>query len=197
MVVRSIEIHVDYDCKFMYINVGCQEHISDGGVYKNLVLKEVILNHSLNLPSPNPLPNIDPYDTFWEKETSTPFLFVVNDAFPLTQNIIKPYPQGNLNDKKQIFCYRLSHFRRVSESGFGILVCRFRLLLGRLNLTPETAVDAILVAVTLDNLHHWKSLEPPDFVEELEGGQVIHEGSWRQNNAQTKSYVTIAHTQTE
>ena len=88
----------------------------------------------------------------------------------------------------------------MSESGFGILVCRFRLLLGRLNLTPETAVDAILVAVALDNIHRWKSLDsytPPDFVEELEGGQVIHEGSWRQNNALTKCYVTIAHTQTE
>ena len=88
----------------------------------------------------------------------------------------------------------------MSENAFGILVCRFWLFLGRSNLTQETDVDAILVAVTLDKIHRWKSLEsytPPYFVEELEGSQVIHEGSWRQNNAQTKCYVTIVHTQTE
>ena len=184
MAVRFIEIQVDYDYKFMYIYVGCQGHISDGGVYKNLVLKEANLNNSLNLPSPNPLSNIDPNDVFWDKETSALFLFVGNDAFPLSQNMIKPYPQGNLNDKTQIFCYRLSHFRSVSENRFGILVCRFRLCLGRFILTRETAVDAILVAVTLDNLLRWKSLEscsPPDFVEELEGchlrdlgGKITH-----------------------
>ena len=77
---------------------------------------------------------------------------------------MKPYPQGNLNDKKQI-CYRLSHFRWVSEN-FGILGWRFCLFLGCSNLTPETAVDAILAAVTLHNLLRCKSCElytPPDF----------------------------------
>ena len=51
--------------------------------------------------------------------------------------------------KKQIFCYRLSHFCRASENAFGILGCRLWLFLGRLNLTPETAVDAILAVVTI------------------------------------------------
>ena len=107
----------------MYIDVGRQGCISDCGVYNNSVLKEAILNNSLNLPSPKPLSNIDPNDIFWHKETSTSFLFVAGDAFPLSQNIIKPYPQRNLKDKKRIFCYRLSHFRRVSENAFGILGC--------------------------------------------------------------------------
>ena len=52
--------------------------------------------------------------------------------------------------------------------------------LGRSNLTPEAAVDAILVAVTLHNLLRCKSREsytPPDFVEKLERGHTIHEGS--------------------
>ena len=120
---------VDYDYKFMYIDVGCQGRISDGWVYNNSVLKESILNNSLKLRSPKPLPNIDRNDIFWDKETSTPFLFVVDDSFPLSQNIMKPYPQRNLNDKKRIFCCRLSHFRRVSENAFGILGYRFWLFL--------------------------------------------------------------------
>ena len=108
----------------MYIDVGCQRRISDGGVYNNSLLKEAILN-SLNVPLPKPLPNIDPNDIFWDKESSTPCLFVADDAFPLSQNIMKPYTQRNLNDKKQIFCHRLSPFRRVSENAFGILDCMF------------------------------------------------------------------------
>ena len=98
----------------------------------------------------------------------------------------KPYPQKNLNDNKQIFCYRLSHFRRVSENAFGILGCWFRLFLERSNLTSETAVDAILAAVTLHNLLQCKSREsytPTDFVDELERGQVINEGPWGQDSA--------------
>ena len=78
------------------------------------------------------------------------------------------YPGRNLNDKKQIFCYRLSHFCRISENAFGILSCRFQLFLGCSNLTPETAVDAILAAVTLHKLR-CKSPESytPNFVDEL------------------------------
>ena len=71
------------------------------------------------------------------------------------------------------------------ENAFGILGCRFQLFLGRWNFTPETAVDAILATVTLRNLFRCKSHEsytPPDFGDELEGGQVIHEGSWSQDN---------------
>ena len=58
--------------------------------------------------------------------------------------------------------------------------------LGQPNLILETAVDAILAAVTLHNLLQCKSRESytPDFVDELEGAQVIHEGSWRQDNTQ-------------
>ena len=182
----------------MYIDVGCQGRISDDGVYNNSVLKEAIFNNSLNLPSPKPLPNIDPNDIFWDKETSTPFSFVADDAFPLSQNIMKPYPRRNLNDKKRIFCSRLSYFHRVSENAFGILGCRFQHFLGRLNLTPETAVDAILAAVTLHNFFQCKSREsytPPHLVDELEGGQVIHEGSWRQDNAQNVTLPFPTHKQ--
>ena len=102
---------VDYHYKLMYIDVGCQGRMGDVWVYNNLILKAILTN-SLKLPSRKPLPNIDPNDIFWYKETSAPFLFVANDVFPLSQNIMKPYPQRNLNDKKQIFCYRLSNFRR-------------------------------------------------------------------------------------
>ena len=55
---------VHYDYKYRYIYAGCQERISDGRVYNNSALREAILNNSLNLPLPKPLPNTDPSDIF-------------------------------------------------------------------------------------------------------------------------------------
>ena len=62
----------------------------------------------------------------------------------------------------------------MSENPFGILACIFRIFLGRSNLTPEIAVDAILAAVTPHHLLRCKSSEsytPPDFVDKLDEGQ--------------------------
>ena len=85
----------------------------------------------------------------------------------------------------------------MSENAFGILGCRFQLFSGCLNLTPETADDAILAAVTLHNLLWCKSPESytPDFVGELEGGQIIHEGSCRQDNTQNVMLTLPPHKQ--
>ena len=159
---------VDYDYKFIYIEVGCQGRISDGGFYNNSTLKEAILNNSFNLPPPKPLPILAEADIIWDNDTTIPFMFVADDAFPLSENIMKRYPQRNLDDVKRIFCFRLSRFRRVSENAFGILACRFRLFLGRSNLTPETAVDAVFGV----------------FVDDIDEMKNVKEGTWRQDNAQ-------------
>ena len=70
----------------------------------------------------------------------------------------------------------------MGENGSGILASKFRFFLGRLNFTPKIAADAILATVILHNLPRCKRCElytSPDFVDELDEDQVIHEGSWR------------------
>ena len=94
-------------------------------------------------------------------------MFVADDVFSLLDNIMKPYPQRNLDDIKRIFCFRLSDFRRVSKNSFGILACRFCLFLGRYKLTPETAVNSVLAAGTLHNLL-------PTMLKKDLGGKTMH-----------------------
>ena len=133
---------VDYDYKFMFIDEGCQGRISDRGVYENSSLINAIENNLLDLPPPRPLPISEDPEWIHDHETDCfPFMIVANDTFPLKPQIMKPYSHRNLDDKKLLFNYRASRYRRVTENAFGILSCRFRLFLARTCLSPETAVD--------------------------------------------------------
>ena len=98
-----------------------------------------------------------------------PFVIVGDSAFPLTENIMKPYPAKDLTDIRRIFNYRLSRFRRISENAFGILVNRFRIFSKRIDLEPNTVVIIVRAALVLHNLLMSKSTEsysPPGFADE-------------------------------
>ncbi|KAL4089001.1 hypothetical protein QTP88_024079 [Uroleucon formosanum] len=51
----------------------------------------------------------------------------VDEAFPLKNNIMRPYPKRILDMKKRIFNFRLSRARKSVECAFGMLVSKFRL----------------------------------------------------------------------
>ena len=56
---------VDYNYKFLFVDVGCQGSISDGGVYRNSPFNDAIQKGTLNLPDPEPLPqSIDPANKY-------------------------------------------------------------------------------------------------------------------------------------
>jgi len=97
---------------FIYANIGCQGRISDGGVFKNYDLYKKIENNSLKVPQALPLP---------QRSIHMPFVFVADEAFPLTEVIMKPF-FGNHStmSKERILTYRLSRCRRVVENVFGI-----------------------------------------------------------------------------
>ena len=99
---------VDYDYKFMFIDVECQGRISDGGVYNNSSLGNTIENDLLDLPPRRSLPISE--DTEWIHDHETecfPFMIVAADAFPRKPQIMKPYSHRNLDDKKLLFNYRV------------------------------------------------------------------------------------------
>ena len=112
---------VDYDYKFMFIDVGCQRRISNKCVYNNSSLSNTIENNLLDLPPPHPLPISEDPEWILDHETECfSFMIVADDVFPLKLQIMKSYSHTNLDDKKLLFNYRASKYWRVKKNAFGI-----------------------------------------------------------------------------
>ena len=83
---------VDYHYKFMFIDVGCQGRIRDGGVYNNSRVSNAIENNLLELPPPRPLPISQDPEWIHNHETECfPFMIVADGAVPLKPHTMKPY----------------------------------------------------------------------------------------------------------
>ena len=137
--------------------------------------EESIRKNTLSLPKPKPL---------HENRKETPFVRVGDDAFPLTNYLMKPYPQKDLTIDNRIFNYILSRARRISESAFGILANCWRVLRKPFSLQPEK-VKIITFAILI--LHNWLISESsseriyvaPNLidVEDLSNDEIIY-GDW-------------------
>nr|CAH7743074.1 unnamed protein product [Callosobruchus chinensis] len=122
---------VDAHYRLIYINVGVNGRVSDGGVFNASLLSQKLRDGGLALPEPQCLP--------------------ADEAFPLLANVMKPYPQRTLTYENRIFNYRLSRARRLVECGFGILANRWRILLNKIHLGPEKVELITLTCVVLHN----------------------------------------------
>ena len=133
---------VDANYRFLYVDVGAPGRAGDAGVFASSSLKQALERNTLNLP---------PAKTIEGIPCPVNYHIVGDDAFPLSKNIMKPYPQRNLDRAKRIFNYRLSRARRVVENAFGILANRFRLFLTTIKLSNDKVVSLILAACCLHN----------------------------------------------
>jgi len=164
---------VDADYNFLFVDIGCQGRISDGGVLKNTELHKKIESGKLNLPSPVLLPG---------KNVDLLFVILADEAFALTKNIMKPYSGiHNKGTKERVFNYRLSRARRTVGNAFGISSAVFRVLRKPLLLEPQKAQIVVMAVVYLHNfLKQSKSSRniytPPGDREE-EGHMI--QGDWK------------------
>ncbi len=134
---------VDGNYNFIYANVGCQGRISDGGVFDASYFKKCLDNTTICLPQPLALPQTD---------IEAPFVFLGDEAFPLTPNIMKPFPgDHHKGSKERIFNYRLSRARRILENVFGIITAVYRVLRKPMILEPHKATKIVLAAIHLHN----------------------------------------------
>ncbi|XP_035432552.2 uncharacterized protein LOC118264220 [Spodoptera frugiperda] len=166
---------VDANYKFIYVDVGCNGRISDGGVFANCSLSNALSNGSLNIPPPMPLPGRAKY---------VPYVIIADDAFPLKPYLMKPFPFRNQPGPNRVYNYRLSRARRVVENAFGLLANRFRILRKPIELCPEKVIKLVTAICVLHNFLLERSSRhvyapQGSFDEEIDG--VVTPGSWRQD----------------
>lgn len=103
---------------FRFVDIGAVGRRSDGGIFKNSRLGQKLENNKLNVPGPRLISR---------RRRALPHCIVGDEAFPLKNYLLRPYPGKKANDiKKRIYNYRLSRARRVIENTFGILASKWR-----------------------------------------------------------------------
>ena len=148
----------DANYNFIYIDIGYNWRASDGGVLTNSTLNAVINDPQIvDIPAPRPLPG---------RIMPLPFFIVADDAFPLKDNVMKPYPRRGLSEKQRIFNYRQSISRLVIENTFSILVSKFRVLSKSINLVPEKAEIIVKACCILHNIIKTKSVNDNTYSDE-------------------------------
>ncbi|GFW86881.1 DDE Tnp4 domain-containing protein [Trichonephila clavipes] len=80
-----------------------------------------------------------------------PFLFIGDEAFPLKNNLMRPYYGVALSKDKAISNYRMSRARMCVENAFGIMASRFRIFRKPLMSSLESSTFTVPAAVCLQN----------------------------------------------
>lgn len=139
MVLMAI---VDANYEFVMCDFGINGRISDGGVLKETIFYNKLVNNNLNIPSPR-IRNNSAYEL--------PFVFIGDEAFALRNDFLKPFSAVDLNNERKIFNYRLSRARNVVEDTFGILASRFRIFHSSLNVDYANCELIVMACCVLHN----------------------------------------------
>ena len=131
----------DANRKFVMVDVGsCGRH-SDSGVLVSTNFWKLLNEGKLKIPKPSRVTGVE----------NPLYVFVGDEAFPLRVDLMRPFPQSQLNFARRIFNYRLSRARRVVECAFGRLAAMWRILSRPLQCSVDLAVKIISAGCVLHN----------------------------------------------
>lgn len=133
-----------FDYKFQWINVGAKGSASDGGVYRTTDFYRNIhdVNNPLNIPESRALP---------DRTIPIPMCIIGDDAFPVSERLMKPIAGNRLSRIDKICNYRLSRARRVIENCFGISSAKFRILRKPIEHNVENTTRIVSAVCLLHN----------------------------------------------
>lgn len=133
----------DANYKFITIEVGAYGKQSDGGIFQSSQSYSLLKNGQFNLPQTTSLPDSD---------IQFPFYIIGDEAYPLTNFLMRPFPRRQLSHEHESFNRRLSRARRCVECAFGILVARWRILTKAIETNPSVAEIIIKCVCLLHNI---------------------------------------------
>ena len=176
----------DAHYRFILVDIGDSGRHSDGGVLSNSEFGKALENGTLSLRSARPLPGTT--------QPSLPFVIVGDEAFPLKQNMLRPYPGKNLPEPQAVFNYRLSRARRIIENSFGILAARWRIFTRPIIAEPTKVVAYTKAAIAMHN--YLRTTEssvycPLGFIDGEDGARNVIEGSWRDDEHTSRGLESL------
>ncbi|XP_040072297.2 protein ALP1-like [Ixodes scapularis] len=133
---------VDHRYRFRYVNVGTPGRCHDAHVFRRSALAGTLEG----LTFQKPMITIN--------GTAVPPLILCDQAFPLTSNLLKPYPRKDVTDNSTQagFNKRLSAARRIVKNAFGRVKARFRLILERMECDVNNARLIVRACCVLNNI---------------------------------------------
>lgn len=100
----------DGKCNFLAVDIGAYGSEHDSTVFSNWDFGQALENDLLGVPEDSVLPNT--YQKF-------PYYLVGDEAFALSQKMMRPIPRKNLGEEEKTYNYRISRARRTIENAFG------------------------------------------------------------------------------
>lgn len=149
---------VDADAKFLAVDVGDYGRNNDSGVFKVSSFGKLFFDNNLDLPAPRKLS---------PDEFRFPYVFVADEAYPLTRNLMRPFSRNSLTRERRIYNYRHSRARRIVECAFGMLVKKFRMFETCFLIGPENVKIVTLAACVLHNMIREREGQLADIHQEL------------------------------
>ncbi|XP_023944140.1 uncharacterized protein LOC128199505 isoform X2 [Bicyclus anynana] len=133
---------VDSKYRFIYVDIGAYGKESDSTIFHNTKLYDLLMRGDLPTPTSRPLPGF---------QEPVPFVFVGDEAFSISNNVMRPYSGKHLSVKQRVFNYRLSRARRYVECTFGILANKWRIFHRPINVSYDFAIDIVKACCILHN----------------------------------------------
>lgn len=128
---------------FIWIDIGGFGKDSDSGIYKESTLYKKLTEKKLNIPDPGPITD--------NGDIRVPYVIVADEAFGMSENLMRPYGGKMLSYEKKIFNYRLTLARRFVECTFGIMCNKWRILHRPLDVKIDFSENIVKAICVLHN----------------------------------------------
>lgn len=143
----------DSYCNFTYVNIGGYGSQSDCSVFQYSALGRAIVNNEVRWPAPQPLP---------QSNIQLNFFLIGDEAFPISEHMMRPYSGSGLSHDKEYFNKKLSGARSCIERSFGLLASRFRIFRSEIIAKPENVALLVKACAVIHNFLNKTSNDEPE-----------------------------------